>query len=124
MIDEAKMPKRLMHTENAANQSEQISRACRFPIQIPLKFRESGSREWHAGQSINISRTGILFKSDIDVLPKTLLEMQILLPAEAVGKKHVHVRCWGPVVRMAPLVPDSGVTASAAIILRYRFHNE
>ncbi len=113
-----------MHPDTAADCSEPFSRAPRFPIQIPMRFRESGAKEWHEGKSINISRTGILFRSDMDVLPKTLLEMQIILPPEIVGKKQVQVRCWGPVVRMAPLAPDNDGTASAAVILRYRFHGE
>jgi hypothetical protein len=104
--------------------SDHISRAPRFTIQMPLRFRESGAPEWHEGKSINISRTGILFQSDTDLPPNTLLEMKIMLPPEIVGKANVNVRCWGPVVRM--IVPDSeqGQTTSAAVILRYRFAGE
>jgi hypothetical protein len=118
------MPARCMCSDIAENNSDHISRAPRFAIQMPLRFRESGATEWHEGKSVNVSRTGILFQSGIDLLPNALLEMQILLPPEIVGKANVNVRCWGPVVRM--VVPNSAKeqTTTAAVILRYRFTND
>jgi hypothetical protein len=119
-----KMLARCMCPETAGNNSERTSRAPRFAIQMPLRFRASGATEWHEGKSINVSRTGILFQSDIDLLPNTLLEMQLILPPEIVGKANVNVLCWGPVVRMVVPISAKEQTTSAAVILRYRFASD
>jgi len=41
-----------------------IKRAQRRPIQIPLRHRADGQKEWTAGEMLNLSDTGLLFSSE------------------------------------------------------------
>ncbi len=99
-------------------------RAFRYTIHIPVKFREKGTAEWHEGKTVNISRTGILFQSDMNLPPQSLLEMQIVLPHELAGESQANVCCWGPVVRSDQNASEAGRTALAATIRRYRFSHD
>ena len=112
-----------MHTQIESN-SELIPRAFRYAIHIPVRFREKGTAEWHEGKTVNISRTGILFQSDMNLPAKSLLEMQIVLPHALAGEPQANVRCWGPVVRSDQALSEEGRTALAASIRRYRFSQD
>ena len=93
----------------------------RFPIRTPLHFRKSGELEWHKGTTINISRSGVFFRADHDLEPKTVLEMRIVFPAEITGDAPTKVVCWGPVVRREPPAFVDGRPALAAAIFGYRY---
>ena len=43
----------------------------RFPMHIPLHYRESGMPDWLDARTVNISRTGILIQSDEIPKPDT-----------------------------------------------------
>ncbi len=73
----------------------QISRATRFPLALPLRYRESGTIPWHKGSTVNISRTGILFQPERDLPLHTALEMRI----EILPFSKMTLTCRGPVVR-------------------------
>ncbi len=68
-----------------------------------------------------MSRTGVLFLTDSDLAPRTVLMMCILFPAEITGEAPASVFCWGTVVRRASFDPPEGRTAIAATIVHYRF---
>lgn len=36
----------------------------RRDLRIPLRYRVSGVEEWHQGETVNISESGLLFSSD------------------------------------------------------------
>jgi hypothetical protein len=40
------------------------NRATRHELKIPLRFRRSGQQDWSAGETINVSESGILFASN------------------------------------------------------------
>jgi hypothetical protein len=80
--------------------------------------------EWHEGKTINISRTGVLFQSDMNLPPRSLLEMQIVLPHEKEAAFQANVRCWGPIIRSDQDASEQGHIAFAASIRRYRFTRE
>jgi hypothetical protein len=107
-----------------SSHSEYEQRAFRYPIHTPIRFRKSGTEEWQEGLTVNISRTGILFQSGMDFPPRTLLEMQIILPYEALGEPQANVLCWGPVVRLDSKAKKEGQIALAAAISRYRFGHD
>lgn len=96
-------------------------RAERFPIRTSLRYRESGESAWSEGTTLNISRSGVFFRAEREVDPKTVLEMRIQFPAEVVGEAPANVLCWGPVVRTVPPESPHGLPAVAVEILRYRF---
>lgn len=76
------------------------------------------------GTTINISRSGVLFRADQELTPSTMLEMQIVFPTEVTGEVPTKVVCWGPVVRTVPPEPADGRPALAAAISRYRFAHD
>ncbi len=92
----------------------EVARATRFPISAALLYRGSGESAWSEGTTVNISRTGVLFRPARPIPPQTMLEFQILFPAEVTGGMPANVVCRGPVVRTQP--PD----ALAASIRCYR----
>ncbi len=94
---------------------QEVARAQRFPISAPLLYREGGESAWSEGTTVNISRSGVLFRSNRVMPPDTMLEFLIHFPAEITGGLPADVACWGPVVRTQP--PDG----LAAAILHYRF---
>jgi hypothetical protein len=111
-------------SENVIDHPDQVSRAYRYAIHTPIRFRESGTVQWHEGTTVNISLTGILFQSDTNLPPQTLLEMQITLPQAMADQSQAKVLCWGPVVRLHPVVAEEDRPALAAIILRYHFGHD
>ena len=99
------------------------ARAQRFPIVAPLLFRERGETAWHEGTTINISRSGVLFRCDEDRKSQAVLEMRIAFPPELTGSAETNVVCWGPIVRKeSPRFPLDQ-HAMAASISRYRFES-
>jgi hypothetical protein len=60
-----------------------IERAQRFPLQVSLRYRKNGVSHWLDGRTINISRTGILFRADERLSEKSVLEIIIQFPLKA-----------------------------------------
>jgi len=77
-------------------------RARRFPIAASLLYREQGESAWRLASTINVSRSGVLFRSD-GRAPGTdrPLDFILSLPVNGVTPAP-HVRCTGHVVRIAP----------------------
>ncbi len=108
----------------ARDTSQYKVRPPRFPIQTPLQYRQNGELEWLGGVTINISRSGVLFRADKTVATDAVLEMQIVFPAEVTGEIPARVFCSGPVVRTAPPDALDHRPVLAAAISRYRFARE
>jgi hypothetical protein len=68
-------------------------RAPRFPLRMPLQYQKSGAPHWFEGKTLNISRTGILFRTDESVPKDATLDIRVEFP----GK--VTFSCQGSVVR-------------------------
>jgi len=99
-------------------------RAQRFNLQLPLKYRLVGEREWHEGTTENISRSGMLFRAEEMVSPSALVEINMVLPVEIAGLAAAEVICRGEVVRTLKPEKTSQHPALAAKILQYQFqHN-
>ena len=99
-----------------------VARAQRFEIRMPVKYRPSGATAWRDGRTENISRSGVLFRTDQPISPKTRIEFLIALPEE-VGGRAAAVICLGRVVRTEPPKPDDPRPAVAATIAGYRSPN-
>jgi len=99
------------------------SRAQRFQLHLPLRYRRLGEKGWHDGQTENISRSGMLFQADEPLQPAVQLEINLVLPAEIAGLSATEVVCRGEVVRA--IEPNGGVVtpALAARILQYHFQH-
>jgi hypothetical protein len=98
---------------------ERRPRAQRFPIQTSLRFREHGESAWRTGATINVSRSGVLFRADGPLPdPVHAVDFIIELPLNGVTPGP-HVRCTGHVVRTAPEEIAGGGCAMAVTIDGY-----
>ncbi len=99
------------------------SRAQRFELHLPLRYRRLGESQWHVGKTENISRSGMLFQSDDVLQPNSQLEINLVLPAEIAGLAGTEVVCRGEVVRTVEKRGDTVSPALAARILQYHFQH-
>jgi PAS domain S-box-containing protein len=99
------------------------ARAQRFYIQLPLRYRRLGEKEWHVGTTENISRSGMLFEADELLQPAAQLEINLVLPAEIAGLSATEVVCRGEVVRTVERRGETVLPALAARILQYHFQH-
>jgi PAS domain S-box-containing protein len=99
------------------------SRAQRFQLHLPLRYRRLGENAWHDGTTENISRSGMLFKAEEALQPTAMLEINLVLPAEIAGLSATEVVCRGEVVRTVEHNGESVTPALAARILQYHFQH-
>jgi PAS domain S-box-containing protein len=105
-----------------------LSRAPRFQLNLPLKYRRLDEEKWHEGETRNISRSGLLFQAG-DFLPPDLLqpnvqlEINLVLPAEIAGLSPTEVVCRGQIVRTVQPSGEKMPPALAAKILQYHFQH-
>ena len=97
------------------------SRAQRFQLHLPLRYRRLGETQWHEGKTQNISRSGLLFQADQALQLHSQLEINLVLPAEIAGVSSTEVVCRGEVVRTVESPEQSLSPALAARILQYHF---
>ncbi len=105
----------------AMSPGQPTPRARRFPIQTPLQYRASGSTGWSAGTTLNISRSGVLFRAAGEIELATMLEMRIVFPAEITRAAPANVVCLGRVVRSEHA---GDLVSVAAAIVKYHFQRE
>jgi len=99
------------------------SRAQRFQLHLPLRYRRLGETQWHVGKTENISRSGMLFQTDDVLQPNSQLEINLVLPAEIAGLAGTEVVCRGEVVRTVEGKGETVSPALAARILQYHFQH-
>jgi PilZ domain-containing protein len=97
-------------------------RTRRFTLQLPLSVTRSGSeRVTLAGQTKNISSSGVLFTSEREPDLGGPIEYIITLNHE--GPQPVTLRCMGKVLRAEPMIPNGHLASFqvAATLERYEF---
>jgi CheY-like chemotaxis protein len=99
------------------------SRAPRFYLQLPLKYRRLDEENWHDGETRNISRSGLLFQAEDVLQPTVQLEINLVLPAEIAGLSPTEVVCRGEIVRTVKSAAEEMPPALAAKILQYHFQH-
>ncbi len=99
------------------------TRAQRFQLHLPLRYRRLGEKQWHIGTTENISRSGMLFQADELLQPSSQLEINLVLPAEIAGLSETEVVCRGEVVRTIEGQGSTLTPALAARILQYHFQH-
>ena len=95
-------------------------RAPRYPIRISMLYRLPGNKQWRQGRTENISRSGVLFRTDRQMTLEAPIEMLLALPVEVAGGRNASVICRGRVVRMEGAPGDDTERAVAATITNYR----
>ncbi|MGA8269941.1 MAG: ATP-binding protein [Candidatus Sulfotelmatobacter sp.] len=100
-----------------------LSRAPRFQLHLPLKYRLLDETNWHDGETRNISRSGLLFQAEGVLQPNVQLEINLVLPAEIAGLSPTEVVCRGQIVRTVKSAGEEMLPALAAKILQYHFQH-
>jgi PAS domain S-box-containing protein len=116
----------LRSTREAAGQDREqppLSRAPRFQLNLPLKYRRLDEEKWHEGETRNISRSGLLFQAEDLLQPNVQLEINLVLPSEIAGLSPTEVVCRGEIVRTVKAAEEKMPPALAAKILQYHFQH-
>ena len=113
----------VLATESPNNKEYAMSRAQRFNLHLPLRYRVAGDSHWHQGTTENISRSGLLFQAEELVKNASKLEISLMLPVEIGGLSATEVFCKGEVVRSVDSPETMTNPALAAKILQYHFHH-
>jgi len=100
-----------------------FSRAPRFQLHLPLKYRRLDEEKWHDGETRDISRSGLLFQAEDMLQPRVQLEINLVLPAEIAGLSPTEVICRGEIVRTVEPALGELPPALAARILQYHFQH-
>jgi hypothetical protein len=99
------------------------SRAQRFRLNLPLRYRIAGQPAWRKGTTRDISRSGLLFDGEEALKPTDRVEINLVLPVEIGGLSATEVFCKGEVVRSIDSPESTAAPALAAKILQYHFHH-
>lgn len=99
---------------------EASTRAERFPVQIPVRYRIPKSPEWFAARTENVSHTGVLFRAEYLFQPTTMVEVRLELPPTNKGGVNAEVVCKCEVVRVEQTRAGGIPPALAVAILDYR----
>jgi PilZ domain-containing protein len=86
-------------------------RAPRFPLALPLRCRRAGEEGWIEGVTINISSSGVLFRTSEPLDVNTPVEMRIALGGSPA--RTGELRCDGHIVRIESTDPTTSSMAAA-----------
>jgi len=96
------------------------TRAQRFELQIPVRYRTDSEPGWHSGTTRNISRSGMLLHGEDWAQPSTRIELTLLLPRQMGVARAAEVMCRGTVTRSERRGIDEGGPLMAIRISHYR----
>jgi PAS domain S-box-containing protein len=116
-------PVRSAYAAAAREPEPPLSRAPRFQLHLPLKYRRLDEDKWHDGETRDISRSGLLFRAEDALQPNIQLEINLVLPSEIAGLSPTEVICRGEVVRTIESLGEEMSPALAAKILQYHFQH-
>lgn len=109
----------------AAHHGEQSKdlarRARRFAVEIPIRYRETGRTAWQEGTTLNISTSGVLFRSAKALKTDTPLDIAFVLPVVIPGETPGEIRCRGTVIRGVPGSGSDGAPMLGVAIANRRF---
>jgi len=111
----------LIMTGHRVYTSGSLRRAPRFAIHARVLYRETGQTNWCEGKIENISRSGLLFRADHYLAPKTSIEIRFVLPVEISSEAAAEVICRGAIVRAVPPANGQPSYVLAATIADYCF---
>jgi hypothetical protein len=96
-----------------------LKRPRRFVVQLPIRYKKIGGRSWFEGKTENMSRSGVLFRADRVLRPRTAIQMSFTLPVSLKGDGPGQVLCRGNVVRTVTAA-GTNRPCVAVSIQRYR----
>ena len=92
-------------------------RAQRFPLQLPLRYRESGSSAWSTATTQNISDSGLLIDVERALKVGAVVELEIRMSHEQ-QRWPSQVSATGSVVRIASVPPEANLRLVAVKFLK------
>ena len=84
-----------------------ISRRLQVTTPVRVRAWKSGSAE-RTTESVNISKTGAFFATDLPIAIGSAVEVLLKMPEELTGKPATEWRCAGHVVRLQPADTPGG----------------
>jgi hypothetical protein len=102
-------------------EQEDLARAERFPVHLPVRYRLPQSRDWFEARTENVSRTGLLFRSDCHLEPATMVDVRLEVSKINGHSDGAEVVCKCEVVRTEDACGGSISPAVAVAIHNYRF---
>ncbi|MFZ3210675.1 MAG: PilZ domain-containing protein [Terriglobales bacterium] len=97
------------------------SRAPRFTLELPLRYRRHGADEWEEGRLRNISRSGLFFSARQAYSVHTRIELTFTLPKVLRDEPPGLVCCQGQVARSVLSDTEGDRPAIAVRIRDYQF---
>lgn len=91
-------------------------RAPRFPLHLSVRYRRVGDHEWRRGETENISRSGVLIRSDDPLDVDATVELLVTLDVRSTGSDRGEVLCCGRVVRTVSPSDNYSCPGSAVAI--------
>ena len=91
----------------------------RFPIKLPVRYREFGESDWHMGTTENISGAGIFFRCHHSAEVHKHVEINFVLRSGQNEPFGTHVVCLGEIVRKEFRTEARGLCILAATIEEY-----
>ena len=92
----------------------------RFPLKLPVRYREFGESDWHRGTTENISAAGIFFTCHQSAEVHKHVEIDFVLRSGRNEPFGAHVVCLGEIVRKESRTEVRGQCMLAATIEEYR----
>lgn len=78
------------------------TRARRFPLRLAVQYRPDGSGKWLAGNTENISCSGLLLRARSNLRALSPIEIALPVPRQLTGTAPFRLLCRGYVVRSIP----------------------
>lgn len=92
-------------------------RAFRHAVPIAVLYRVAGEKTWCEGRTENISRSGVLVRTDRVMEPQARIELLLSMPAEITTPFAGTTICHGRIVRaVAPSALEDRPAFAAAIL--------
>jgi hypothetical protein len=89
-------------------------------LEIRYRTRQDRDADWQVGHTENLSRTGVLFRTDTPLEQDTPLDLIIVLPSGVPGGPPSRFRCHGEIVRRLGSTRSGQAPAIAATVDGYR----
>ena len=74
---------------------------------VPVMYRLCDLGDWIPGCSVNVSRSGLLFRGAVEIPEGAQLELMLAMPEEITGEWAAEVSCKGTVTRITPVPGNS-----------------
>lgn len=94
-------------------------RAPRFPLQLSVRYRLVGAPGWLCGTTENISRSGVLIRSDDPIELHEPVELRVEMARLASGTEPAEIWCRGRVVRAVSQVNGQTCVGYAVALEEY-----